>query len=60
MIRAEEFPEKRGYAGELKRQEFHKGIVKGNRVRVNVHCSVLGQSHLNGIEKEVQLAILAE
>ena len=37
MIRAKESPKKWGYAGELKMQQSHKGIVKGNRVRVNVH-----------------------
>ena len=36
MVRAKETPEKWGYAHELK-IHLHKGIVKGNRVRVNVH-----------------------
>jgi hypothetical protein len=37
MIGAKESPEKGGNAYELKMQQSHKGIVKGNRVRVNVH-----------------------
>jgi len=37
MVRAVESPEKRGYTRELKMQQSHKGIVKGNKVRVNVH-----------------------
>jgi len=39
MIRAKESTQKRGKTYELNTQQFHKGIVKGNRVRVNVHCS---------------------
>ena len=37
MVRAKESPEDWGYVGERKKQLSHKGIVKGNRVRVNVH-----------------------
>ena len=37
MVRKKESPEDWGYIGELKKQQSHKGIVKGNRVRVNVH-----------------------
>ena len=37
MVGAKEPPKKWGYACELKMQQSHKGIVKGNRVRVNVH-----------------------
>jgi hypothetical protein len=37
MVRAKESPEEWGYAYELNMQQSHKGIVKGNRVRVNVH-----------------------
>lgn len=36
MIGAKESPETWGYAGELDMRQFHKGIVRGNRVRVNV------------------------
>jgi len=37
MVRAKESPDKWGYSYELNIQHLHKGIVKGNRVRVNVH-----------------------
>ena len=40
MIWAVESPAKRGYVHELYIQTAHKGIVKGKRMRVNVHCSV--------------------
>ncbi len=36
MIGAEEPPEKGGCSGVRTVQQFHKGIVKANRVRVNV------------------------
>jgi hypothetical protein len=37
MVRVKESPKEWGYAYKLNIQQFHKGIVKGNRVRVNVH-----------------------
>lgn len=37
MIGAKESPEKRQYTYKLNMQHIHAGIVKGNRVRVNVH-----------------------
>ena len=37
MIGAKESPETWGNAYKINKQHLHKGIVKGNRVRVNVH-----------------------
>jgi len=39
MVGAIEAPEEWGNAHEPHKQTTHKGIVKGNRMRVNVHCS---------------------
>jgi hypothetical protein len=43
MIRAKESSKERGYFFVLNMRKLHKGIVKGNRVRVNVQCSALCQ-----------------
>ena len=37
MIGAKESPKEWGYTYKLNMRHLHKGIVKGNRIRVNVH-----------------------
>jgi fatty acid kinase fatty acid binding subunit len=53
MVRAKESPAKWGYFFVLNMRKLHKGIVKGNRVRVNVQCSALFQEKKGTIESRL-------